>query len=172
MLKPPGIRWRRLGAQALLFVALLTAVEFWRAYDMVSGPVPPIAGRLADGREASLAQFIRAAGGRPVLLYVWGAWCPVCKLDEGAIASVAKEWPVLTIAMQSGGPEAVARHMKARGLDFPAIVDEHGEIVWALGVRSVPAYFVVDPQGAIRFRGAGYVTSWGLRLRLWWAAAF
>lgn len=167
--KPPRRRWRRLAAELLLFLALVAGIEFWRAHDMASGPAPAVAGRLADGREASLAETLRAANGRPVLLYVWGAWCPVCKLEEGTVAALAKDWPVLTVAMQSGGPEAVARHMKERGLDFPALVDERGEIVWAIGVRSVPAYFVVDPKGLIRFSGAGFATGWGLRLRLWWA---
>jgi hypothetical protein len=37
------------------------------------------------------------------------------------------------------------------------------------GVRAVPASFIVDGAGQIRFLEIGYTTGAGLRLRLWLA---
>jgi hypothetical protein len=39
-------------------------------------------------------------------------------------------------------------------------------------VRGVPAHFVVDGQGKVRFAVVGYATEWGLRARLFWAERF
>ena len=55
------------------------------------------------------------------------------------------------------------------GWDSEAIADDDSDISEAWGVRVVPAHFVVDPAGNIRFRVVGYTTTWGLRARLWWA---
>ncbi|MDO8932894.1 MAG: redoxin domain-containing protein [Rhodocyclaceae bacterium] len=165
-------RWRRLLSWELAaFLVLFVGLQFWQAREMATGAMPAFAGRLANGDAASLAGALKQAGGGPLLVYVWSSWCPVCRIEEGSIKSLADDWPVLTVAMQSGDAGAVARFMAQRATVYPALVDEHGEIAWRLGVRGVPAWFVVDDRGLIRFSGSGYTTSWGLRLRLWWARA-
>ena len=155
----------------MAFIAIILGVQVWQTRD-VPLAAPPLEGLLADGRKASLAEFLRQSGGRPVLVYVWSAWCSVCKLEEGTIESLGRDWPVLTVAMQSGDIDEVARHMQVRGLKNPALVDSDGVQSWRYGVRGVPAFFVVDNRGVIRFAGAGYTTGWGLRARLRWAQVF
>ena len=158
--------WREI----LVFVVILVGVQLWQARDMAAGVMPPLEGTLADGNRASLAATLAAAKGSPVLVYVWAAWCPICRMEEGTVTSLAEDWPVLTLAMQSGGAGEVAKFMAEREIAYPALVDEHGALASALGVRGVPAYFVVDAKGRIRFAGTGYTSGWGLRLRLWWAS--
>jgi thiol-disulfide isomerase/thioredoxin len=158
--------------EAALILALFVALHFWQTREMAAGAIPPVAGRLAGGGELALYDFLREAGGKPVLLYVWSTWCPICRAEEGTIAALSEDWPVLTLAMQSGDAATVAKFMGERGLRYPALVDTQGELAWRLGVRATPAYFVIDKTGAIRFSGAGYTTGWGLRARLWWAHAF
>ena len=163
--------WRRLPyREILVFIVVLLGIQLWQARDMATGTMPPLAGRLADGGEGSLAATLAAAQGRPVLVYVWSAWCPICRVSEGTVTALAEDWPVLTLAMQSGGIAEVAKFMTERGIAYPALVDERGELAWSLGVRGVPAWFVVDGKGNIRFAGTGYTSSWGLRLRLWWTS--
>lgn len=169
--RPP--LWRRRGfREVLVFLALFVGLQFWQARDMASGVMPPLAGTLADGRPGSLAATLAQARGGPALVYVWSAWCPICRLEEGTIGALAADWPVLTVAMQSGGVGEVAKFMAERGIAYPALVDERGDLAWQLGVRGVPAWFVVDGQSRIRFAGTGYTSGWGLRLRLWWARAW
>jgi hypothetical protein len=79
---------------------------------------------------------------------------------------------VLTVALQSGGADEVRSHLGKAGVDLPVILDPHGELAAAYGVRGVPASFVLDGTGHIRFVEMGYTTGPGLRLRLWWAALF
>ncbi|MBX3675896.1 MAG: redoxin domain-containing protein [Rhodocyclaceae bacterium] len=162
-----GLPWK-----VWAFLLIFVAIQFWQSREMQGGTMPPLSGQLADGRQTSLEAMLHEAGGKPLLLYVWSSSCPICRAEEGTIAALAEDWPVMTLAMQSGDVDTVAKFMRERGLAYPALVDMRGEIAWSLGVRATPAWFVVDRGGAIRFAGVGYTTGWGLRARLWWARAF
>lgn len=169
---PPSRRRFGLPVEIWIFLLAFVALQFWQGREMQAGIMPPIAGRLADGRPVSLEAVLDGAGGKPLLIYVWSSSCPICRAEEGTIAGIAEDWPVLTLAMQSGDAEAVSKFMQERRLAYPALVDARGEIAWSLGVRATPAWFVVDRRSAIRFSGMGYTTGWGLRARLWWARTF
>lgn len=163
-----GSALRRWGAR-VGFAALLLAVWFgaslWQQRGMVVGPAPALAAPLLDGGRFSL----ESRRGAPVLVYFWGSWCPVCRLEQGTIESLARDGSVVTVAMQSGSDAELAKWLRERGLVFPVINDPDGMLAAEWGVRAVPAFFIVDADGAIRFRETGYTSSAGLRLRLWLA---
>ena len=83
-----------------------------------------------------------------------------------------KDYPVLTIAMQSGSVAEVAQVLQKRELDWPTLVDADGAITRQYGLPGVPGLVLLDTQGMIRFVEVGYTTEIGLRLRLWWAGRF
>lgn len=160
-------RWRRWALEALLLLAILAAITAWQNSGLVSGAAPPLAGVRTDGSQAKLG-----AGGTATLVVFWATWCPICKSEAGNIESVARDWPVISVAMQSGNLKEVAEYLAERGLKVPAIEDDDSNIADAWRVRGVPTHFVVDAAGNIRFRVVGYATTWGLRARLWWAERF
>jgi len=103
-------------------------------------------------------------------VHFWATWCPVCKAEQGSIAAIAHDHPdVISVAMQSGKPEEVAKYLSDQGIAFPVLNDPDGSISAAWGVHAVPASFIIGPDGQIRFVEVGYTTSLGLRLRLWLA---
>ncbi len=155
--------------EALAIVAVVVAVQLWQSRGLPEGPAPALSDTLTDGRPASLDEVLKAAGGRPVLVVFWATWCPVCKAEDGNIEAIARDRPVLSVAMHS---EEVAKHMASRGLTFPTIDDAEGALAAAWKVRGVPTHFVVDGHGNVRFRVVGYATEWGLRARLAWAERF
>lgn len=163
MLNP---RWRKRAIEALVILAVILGAQYWQTRGLPVGPAPALAGSLLDGRPASLDDALKAASGKPVLVAFWATWCPVCKAEDGNIEAISHDRPVLSVAMQS---EQVAQHMKERGLTFPAINDPDGLIASTWKVNGVPAHFVVDGAGEVRFRVVGYTTEWGLRARLFWA---
>lgn len=165
-------RWRRWLAEAALFGAIVFGVHLWQTRALPTGPAPAFTGVTTAGHPVTLATALAAAGDRPLLVYFWATWCPVCKIEEDAVAGVATDWPVVAVAMQSGGTAEVARHLAERGVSLPAVVDADGAIAARWGVRGVPTLFVVDPAGRIRFVSVGYTSGVGLRLRLWWARHF
>jgi thiol-disulfide isomerase/thioredoxin len=103
-------------------------------------------------------------------VHVWADWCPICRAEEGTITTLQGDWPVLTVAMQSGSAAQVAAVLQQRGLPWSAVVDPQGQLSRALGVGAVPAFGVLDAQGRLRLPTVGYTTSWGMRLRLWWVS--
>jgi peroxiredoxin len=163
LLKP---RWRRVTAEILLFALIYLAFRAWMQRDLPSGPAPVVQGITLDGRHVDLAALGK---GRPVLLHFWATWCPVCKLEQGTIDAVSRDYPTLTIATQSGDAQAVQAFMHEQELHFPVLLDEQGELLRRYGLHGVPATFVIDARGHIAFREIGYTTGWGLRLRLWLA---
>ncbi|MEW6648250.1 MAG: protein disulfide oxidoreductase [Pseudomonadota bacterium] len=158
-------RLLRLGGELLLLLILLLGVEAYLTRDAARGPAPALAATLSDGRAFELAQL----RGAPALVYFWGTWCPVCRAEQGTIDALAQDVPLLTVAMQSGTAPEVNQYLTQHGLRWATVADEQGDIARQWGVSGVPAMFVVDGQGEIRFVTRGYTTGWGLRLRLWWA---
>jgi thiol-disulfide isomerase/thioredoxin len=162
-------RWKRWMLEALAIIAVVVAVQLWQVRGLPEGPAPALAGTGIDGKPLDLAEVVRAANGKPVLVTFWATWCPVCKAEDGNIQSIAADHPVLSVAMQS---EKIAEHLRERELTFATIDDSNSALASAWKVRGVPSHFIVDGAGNVRFRVVGYATTWGLRARLWWAERF
>lgn len=155
--------WYRL-VQIGLVVAIFAVIHWWRAEPLATGDAPPLTGQLlADNSPFDLEQL----RGRPVLVHFWATWCPVCRLGDDAIEAIAADFPVITVAMQSGSRADITRHMSEEGLSFPVLPDSYGELASRWGVQGVPTSFVLDSGGGIRFSAVGLTTEVGLRARLW-----
>ncbi|MEW6165700.1 MAG: protein disulfide oxidoreductase [Pseudomonadota bacterium] len=164
-------RWRRWLIEALILIAIVGAVTVWQNHGLPEGAAPQLVGLRTDGATEDLGKKV-SAGGTATLVVFWATWCPFCRAEEDNIVAVAADWPVVSVALQSGDPHAVAQYLKERGVDLPAVVDDDGFIAAAWRVRGTPTHFILDPAGRIRFRVVGYATEWGLRFRLWWASRF
>jgi thiol-disulfide isomerase/thioredoxin len=155
----------RRAAEALVLLLLILGIRAWQQSGTASGPAPALAGELLDGKPVALAAF----AGQPVLVHFWATWCPICRVEQGSIDALARDVPVITVAMQSGSREEVVQFLRKEALSFPVLNDPDGVLAAQWGVRAVPASFIVDGAGQIRFVEIGYTTGVGLRLRLWLA---
>lgn len=164
--RPQEVKLRTIILNLLLFALIFTGVQLWRQRDMPSGPAPALQGLTLNGQPYTLPR----QPGKPVLVHFWATWCPICASEQDSIEAIARDHPgVITIALQSGPPQAVARHMQQQNLNFPVLNDPDGSLSAAWGVHAVPASFILAPDGTIRFVTSGYSSSIGLRLRLWLA---
>lgn len=159
--RPQWLRWLRDIALLLLVFAL---IQWWQARDLARGAAPPLVGHLVDGTPYQLAP---SQG--PVLVHFWASWCPVCRLEQDSIDSIAADHRVMTVATTSGTAAEVSDYLAEHGLKMPVLMDEEGHIGRAWGLKGVPATFVVGSDGAIEHAAMGYSTEIGLRLRLWLA---
>ncbi len=162
---PKSRRWRRwwiYAAEVALFVLALAGVHAWQTRDLPAGSAMTVEGSLLNGASASLSGL----RGRPVLVHFWATWCPVCKLEQDSINAIAQDHQVLSIATQSGADKVVLQYMMQHHLTFPVINDADGVLAKRWGIRGVPASFILDAAGHIRFVEVGYTTEAGLRLRL------
>lgn len=160
-------RWKRWALEALILLAIVAGITTWQNSGLASGTAPPLAGVRTDGSTVELGPDQTAR-----LVVFWATWCQMCKAEAGNIEAIARDWPVLSVAMQSGDRAEIAEYLEERDLKTPAIADDDADIADAWKVRVVPTHFIVDAAGNIRFRVVGYTTTWGLRARLWWADTF
>jgi len=159
--------WLRRGLELFLFIVLMMGLRAWQQRDVVKGEAPQLSGLLLDGKPYALS----AKPAQPVLVHFWATWCPICRAEQGSIDSLAHDNPnVITVAMQSGNSAAVQQHMREQGVSFPVINDADSQISAKWGVNGVPASFIIDTDGKIRFVEIGYTTGIGLRVRLWLAS--
>jgi len=162
----PKSRSRSRLGYLVLILALFAILHWWRSESLVDGNTPALTGDLAGGGRFDLDGL----KGRPILVHFWAAWCPMCRFGDDAIAAIAEDFSVVTVAIQSGGAEEIMGYLSRESLAFPVIPDPDGALAAAWGVPGVPASFVLDGSGRIRFATAGYTTGIGLRGRLWAAS--
>lgn len=162
--------WRRWGLEALIFIAVFTAFQLWQTRGAPRGPAPQFVGQQIDGQAFDLAAWRQQHPQQASLLYFWAEWCPVCKTTAGNVTSVAADWPVTSIAVQSGPAETVGKLMQERGYRWATVPDNDTKILQQYGLPGTPAFVIIDPAGNVRFVSVGYTSELGLRLRLWWAS--
>lgn len=150
--------------EIILIILILFAARLWIQRDVIKGTVPNISQIMLDGQTFDLAHT-----DKPLLIHFWASWCPVCKLEQSNIDNIAKDYPVITIAMQSGSDLEVSQFMQDEKLSFNVINDEEGILSRAFNIKGVPVSFIVNKKNTIEFVEVGYTTEPGLRLRLWWA---
>lgn len=165
--KPRKHRWIRWLIDIAIIMAVIFAVRAWQQHGMQDGEAPDFEYATLNGETIHLDNY----RGQPVLLHFWASWCPMCELEQGSISAISKDWKVITVAFQSGGVDEVERYMERKEItSWTTIVDESGELAGKYGVRGVPASYVIDAEGTIRFREVGITSGWGLRIRLWLAS--
>jgi len=164
--EPPKARrrWRWL-LEAALVAGVLFALHSYQTRNVAGGTAPPFEARLLDGTRVSLDDY----RGSPMLLQFWATWCPVCRLEQGSIDAVARDYPVLAVSLDEMNAADLQAWMVGQGVSYPVAIDDSGELARLYGITGVPASFVIDGNGEIRFTEVGYTSETGLRLRLWWA---
>lgn len=150
----------------LIIILIFLAIQWFKARPLASGDAPELSARLTNAEPFQLAHW----RGQPVLVHFWAIWCPICKLEQHTIDALSQDYAVITVAMQSGGDTEINGYLRENALSFATIADPYGEIASEWGVRGVPANFILDSSGEIRFAGVGYSTGVGLRGRLWAAS--
>ncbi len=158
-------RWPRWLLELALVLLAFLLLQAWMTRDAPRGPAPDITGVLLDGTPVRLADL----RGKPALVHFWATWCPVCGLGQGTIDAIADDHAVLTIAIDEGQADDIRTYLREEGVDYPVLHDPGNDIARDYAIRGVPASFIIDPAGNIRFVERGYTTGIGLRLRLWWA---
>ena len=156
------------GAQLAIVLLLLLALEAFITREALGVMAPAIDSTTLGEQHFSLQQF----RGKPAVVHFWATWCPVCELEQGMVNSLATQVPMITVAMQSGTPDEVRDYLKQQGVAYPVVNDERSWLSTQYGVKAVPASFILDSEGRVRFATRGYTTGWGLRVRLWLAGLF
>jgi thiol-disulfide isomerase/thioredoxin len=164
-------KWLKGAARELLIAALIftlasAAVSALRRPALESEALPPWELPLLDGGHFS-AMTPRE---RPLVVYIWGTWCPVCVAQSPVIDELARSGraDVLTIASRSGDAAALRAWLLERGYSFPVYSDPQGALSGALGVSAYPTTLIYDRGGRLRSVVVGYTFGVALWARLLW----
>ena len=161
MAKSVGQRIKSWGITLLLAVVVFSALSAWKSKDMLLGPAPVLAGYDLQGQLMTLEPK-----DEPTLIYFWATWCPICGFTISSIASIAEDYPVITVATTSGSEEEVKAYLAQKNIRLPVMMDDSGDLGRHWDVTGVPAIFIVDSKGQITHRSLGYASELGLRARL------
>ena len=105
---------------------------------------------MADANDAVII-FPRIHDGVDIYLF-WAGWCPYCKALMPHLQSMRIEYgdDVKIFAFNIRDDEDPRFYMEEKGYDF-ILLPEADPIMPLYGVKGVPALFLVDGEGAIRF---------------------
>ena len=98
--------------------------------------------------------------GKPVLVNVWGSWCPTCRDEQPQITALARSGKVRVIGYDyKDDPADAQAWLKQFGNPFEFIIaDEEGRVALDWGVYGAPEIFLIDGRGIIRWKNIGPIT--------------
>lgn len=105
---------------------------------------------------------------KPVMLYFWATWCPICKMQSSNIQRLSQNYEVITIAVRSGDDNAIKEYLQGHNLDFKVINDFDGALAEKFGISVFPTTLIYNQQGEYFYGDVGYTSTLGLWLRMWW----
>ena len=119
------------------------------------GATPPLALKDPAGKAHDLAAY----RGKVVLLNFWATWCPPCRAELPSMQALheqlaSKGFEVLTVNLMES-EEKIAAFRESELIDLPVLMDRDGAAARRWKVGMLPVSFVIDRQGAIRYRLVG-----------------
>ncbi len=103
--------------------------------------------------------------GKVWLLNVWASWCVSCREEHPVLMELAKSNTVPIYGLNyKDKPDDALGWLKQFGDPYVlSITDRNGRVGIDYGVYGVPETFVIDKQGAIRYKQIGPVTPAALK---------
>lgn len=124
---------------------------------LIGKPVPVF--ELADLQNADVTHRDSIFKGQPVLLNVWGTWCPACRDEHPDLVRLAREEGVQIIGLNyKDNRDQALQWLDNLGDPYAlSLYDPQGSLGFDLGVYGAPETYVIDGEGIVRYRHVGVV---------------
>lgn len=115
---------------------------------------------------ATFRSLLTELRGTPVVVNVWGSWCPPCMEEAPDLAEVSKEFEG---RVQFVGIDILDEREAAREFilqydwPYPHVFDPRGEIRDGLGYIGQPITVIYDRSGSLAFEWNGVISANRLR---------
>jgi thiol-disulfide isomerase/thioredoxin len=134
---------------------------------MIDEPCPDFTVSDVNGKRVSLQDF----KGKTIVIDFWATWCGPCKRSFPAMKLAVEKYRnndkvaflfIHTWEATANPLEDARNYLKANRYDFDLYMDtkdpvsKKNEAVAAFGVKGIPAKFIVDGKGRIRYRAGGF----------------
>lgn len=127
----------------------------------VGQAAPEYTATTLDGDTVALTDFL----GQPVLLNIWATWCPPCRREMPDLQKLHERYgptglTVVGVSVDGRNAEPQIREfLDELGIDFLILHDPRDEVSDLFAIPAVPVTLLIDPDGVIRWRHMGPVTS-------------
>jgi thiol-disulfide isomerase/thioredoxin len=96
-----------------------------------------------------------------IVISFWATYCKPCKKEMPELMKFAAKHKgdsikVFCISIDKEGASIVTPFVKEQGYTLPILLDPYRKTAERYGVRSLPALFVIDGRGIIRYSSVGY----------------
>lgn len=143
---------------ALMFLCALLGCSVARdRWPDIGDRMPPLATSTLEGVTTTLDSL----RGKVVLLNVWATWCIPClrevpELQALHTALASDGLQIVGVSIDAEGMErAVRMFVQAYDIRYPVWRDPARKVMRILGVQGVPASYLIDRGGVLRWRRLG-----------------
>jgi peroxiredoxin len=126
----------------------------------VGQPAPAYAASSMTGDSVSLA----ALRGKVVLLNVWATWCGPCRKEIPELRALHSTYKgrgldVIGVSIDAeGSNDAIRDFLSEFRMDYTIWRDPNESVQTIFRMAGVPATFLIDRQGVLRWRATGALT--------------
>ena len=107
----------------------------------------------------NVSDFSKKNPGRWFLINVWASWCDTCLNEHPFLMDLARQGVTIYGVDNNDRASAAKKWLTTYGNPYNEVLwDARSIVSTSLGVTSVPATFLIDPQGIIRCRVTGALT--------------
>lgn len=153
---------KEIGIMILLVIIVNFAIDKYHTRSTVSGVAPEL---IATSIQGNTIDIIKMSEKKPVLVYFWGIWCPVCTAVSPYVNFISHHYQVVSVALRSGSPDHILQYLHAKKYSITTINDPKGLISHKWSVSVTPSIFVVN-KGKIASVTTGFTTPIGMWIRL------
>ena len=137
-------------------IALVSCAVSHTPVHAADDPAPNVELRGPKGQRQRLADF----RGKIVLLKIWASWCPDCKVLFPELDRLSREFKprgveVIAVNVDEHRRDADA-FLKTQSHKMRVMFDPSARVADAFGARGVPASYLIDTRGTIRFAHEGW----------------
>lgn len=133
---------------------------------LLNKPAPDFSLRDTADRTVSLADY----RGRNVVVTFWASWCGPCRMEMPVLRTFyekarksGNDFELLAINIDQS-PDDGRTAAAGFKLPFPVLMDSSSRVANAYGVDAIPALFVIDSEGKVKYSVRGF--DLGLDLQL------
>jgi peroxiredoxin len=105
--------------------------------------------------------------GKIVVVHFWASWCSYCIKEIDALEALFgqhREHGLVPVSVNVGETQAAASSfLRGRNVTYPILLDPSSSTARRYGVTGIPTTFILDRDGAIRFKILGEINRESLR---------
>lgn len=118
-------------------------------------PAPALKLSDLDGKRVDVAQN----RGRWTLVHFWATWCGPCRREMPTLAQLMQALPAerlnIYLVNTSENEDDVFAFLASVSPELGTLLDRDGQVTERWQPRGLPASFLVDPQGRLRYLALG-----------------